>query len=362
MTNRNASYRILDANLNRAREAFRVMEEYARFVLDDALLTRDLKQLRHQLADAIPTVISDPIISYRDITRDVGKEVTVGSEFNRAELSSVVIAAGKRLSEALRAIEEYGKTIDSKFAASIEAIRYLGYELERRLVLTARSRQRFRDRRLYVILTESFCENDWYETARAAMRGGADCLQLREKSLSDREFLDRAKKLVKLCHENDALFIINDRLDIAALVHADGVHLGQDDVTIEEARRLLPDTTIIGMSTHTKEQIISAARSTADYIAVGPMYATNTKPQHEIAGIETLQAARNETSLPLVAIGGIHRDQISDVLSAVECTICVCTAVIAQADVESACQNIRNTIDQAQECKHPQHPHRNAVT
>lgn len=346
MTDRNTTPRILDANLNRAREALRVMEEYARFVLDDALLTKDLKHLRHQLAEAIPSFISDQLIYHRDIVRDVGKEVTIASEVDRAELSSVVIAAGKRLSEALRTIEEYGKIIDVQFAASIEAIRYQGYELERRLAFTIQTDKKFQNIRLYVILTEAYCNNDWFETAQAALRGGVDCLQLREKTLSDRELIDRAKKLVKLCHDNDALFIVNDRPDIVAIVHADGVHLGQDDVSVEDARRILPDTAIVGVSTHTNEQFTSAVRSAADYIAVGPIYATDSKPQDHIAGLKMLRIARNDTSLPLVAIGGIAQEKISTILSVAECTICMCAAVISQSDVESACKNIRKTIDQ----------------
>ena len=140
--------RILDANFNRAREALRVMEEYARFVVDDAGLTAAIKETRHAVTNEVESMSARAkarcsAIVYRDIVGDVGREISAESEYQRADAAQVAVAAGKRLSEALRAIEEYGKIIDSAFAATIETIRYRGYELERRLALTTQARQRF---------------------------------------------------------------------------------------------------------------------------------------------------------------------------------------------------------------------------
>ena len=341
-----ATFRILDANLNRAREALRVMEEYARFVLDDAVLTADLKKTRHELATKVPKSVETSLTRYRDITHDVGREAQTPTEYRRPVTASVVVAAGKRLSEALRAIEEYGKTIDPDFASAIEMIRYQGYELERRIAMTTQARKRFKSVRLYVILTEAFCKADWFTTSKAALRGGADALQLREKTLNDRELVGRAKKLSSMCHDYNTLFIVNDRPDIAAVSHADGVHLGRDDLAVEDARRVLPETAIVGISTHTIDQVCLAARQVPDYIAVGPMFATKTKPLDHIAGPETLALARKETSLPLVAIGGISQENAQTILSTARSCLCVCTAVIAQADVESACRKLQKIIEQ----------------
>ncbi|UCC30823.1 MAG: thiamine phosphate synthase [Phycisphaerales bacterium] len=368
--------RIIDANLNRAREALRVMEEYARLGLDDAGLSAAIKETRHALAtaaaqfeggresDAKRATARAPdrsgfhsarassdspnsLIRARDIVGDVGCEVGTSAEYQRAGALHVAMAAGKRLSEALRAVEEYGKTIDRGFAAAIEKIRYRGYELERRLGLTASARQRFGHVRLYVILTESLCSGEWLATAEAAIRGGADCLQLREKDLSDRELLDRAKRLSKLCHDHDTMFIVNDRVDIAVLSGADGVHLGQDDLSVAAVRRIVPSTCLVGVSTHDVEQVEAAAGEAPDYIAVGPMLATSTKPQDHIAGPQTLAAARRLTSLPLVAIGGIDEHNAAEVLSAGADCLCVCTSVIAQADVAKAAEHLRAVVDQA---------------
>ncbi|MGD2108501.1 MAG: thiamine phosphate synthase [Phycisphaerae bacterium] len=352
--------RIIDANLNRAREALRVMEEYARFALDDRSLTQALKDARHGLAEVVGKLEHPPLdpplgrgeasgtlLRARDIVGDVGREVSTAAEYQRAGAADVALAAAKRLGEALRAIEEYGKTIDPAFAAEIEKLRYRGYELERRLTITIDAVGRFGHARLYVLLTEALCHGDWYETAEACLRGGADCLQLREKDLSDRELLDRAQRLADLCHDHDAVFIVNDRPDVAAISGADGVHLGQDDMPVSAARRVIPPHGLVGKSTHTSEQIEAAIEEVPDYLAVGPMFATPTKPQDHIAGPETLAAARRQTALPLVAIGGITDSNAADVLSSAPCCVCVCQAVIAQPDPEASAARLKSMIDEA---------------
>lgn len=364
-TQHSSTLRIIDANLNRAREAFRVLEEYARLVLDDAGLSAALKEARHALAQAAAEFegregpdargksarakACGSVIRSRDILGDVGREVGTPTEYVRSDTEQVALAAGKRLSEALRAVEEYGKTIDSTFAAAIEKIRYQGYELERRLGVTISARQHFGPIRLYVIITESLCQSDWFSTAEAALRGGADCLQIREKNLPDRELLNRAKRLCKLCHERDVLFIVNDRPDIAALSGADGVHLGQDDMPVASARRIVPPTCLVGVSTHNTKQVAAAASVAPDYIAVGPMFPTPTKPQEPIAGPEVLVAARQQTSLPLVPIGGIDEENAAEVLSAGASHLCVCTSVIGQPDPAAAASRLRAIINQVLE-------------
>jgi thiamine-phosphate pyrophosphorylase len=201
-----------------------------------------------------------------------------------------------------------------------------------------------RNARLYVLITESLCRVAWFETAAAVLAGGADVLQLREKGLSDRELLRRAQRLAALCREFGALFIVNDRPDIASLSGADGVHLGQDDMTVADARRILTPNTMVGVSTHNIEQFYAAADAAPDYIAVGPMFATATKPQDHIAGPETLAQARQHCSIPLVAIGGISQSNASAVLAAAPCCLCVCQAVISQPDPRRAAAELHAAI------------------
>lgn len=338
------SLRIVDANLNRAREALRVLEEFARLGMDDATLSSMAKNMRHALAACIPQALSDRLLLSRDILGDVGCDLTTEAEYQRADAKSVAVAAGKRMGEAFRAIEEYGKTFDGSFAAAVEQLRYRGYELERRLNVATMPNRCARVR-LYVIVTEAFCSGDWLAVAETVLRGGADAIQLREKDLSDRELLSRAKILASLCHEHDALLIVNDRPDIAALSGADGVHLGRGDLPVREARRILPPGSIVGVSTRTPAEVAAAAVTMPDYVAVGPMFATTTKPRDEIAGPAALSAARAETSLPLVAIGGIVPESVSAVLSGAACSICVCQAIVGDADPGRAAREFRQRMD-----------------
>jgi len=209
------------------------------------------------------------------------------------------------------------------------------------------ARARFGNARLCVLITEALCRKGWLETAEAALAGGADVLQLREKELPDRELLRRARRLASLCYSRNALLIVNDRPDLAVLSHADGVHLGQDDLAVGEARRIVSSAMLVGVSTHTGDQVRAAVRAAPDYIAVGPMFASGTKVQDHIAGPSTLAVARRATSLPLAAIGGIGSDNARAVLAAAVCCVCVCGAVISQPDPQAAAAALRFVIDEA---------------
>lgn len=346
----------MDAGLNRAREALRVMEDFARFQLDDASLAAALKMLRHDLASAVPGSIAVHLIACRDINADVGRAISTPAESIRDSAGHAALAAGKRLSEALRSVEEYAKAVAPPFAAAVEQLRYRGYEVERRLALTLRARERFADVRLYVIITESLCRGDWFAAAEAALAGGADCLQLREKHLPDHEWLARARRLARLCRERSAMCIVNDRPDIAVAAGAHGIHLGQDDLALADVRRVAPPEMIVGLSTHNRAQVEAAAAQAPDYIAVGPMFATGTKPQDIIAGPATLAEARTITSIPLVAIGGINARNATEVVAAGADCVCVCQAVVGQADIAAAAAEIRKQVSAAWPRQHGNHP------
>ena len=172
--------RILDANANRAREALRVIEDYARFALDDKALCGALKELRHDFAAATSSFVDEAIV-HRDTPGDVGTTTKTTAELSRDDIEHVVTAAGKRLGEALRTIEEYLKTIDPGAASKVESIRYRFYDLERQIALTLLPSAAcgVADIRLYVLITEDSCQRPWLEVAEEAIKGGADCLQLR---------------------------------------------------------------------------------------------------------------------------------------------------------------------------------------
>ncbi len=371
--------RILDANANRAREALRVMEEAARFLLADEAISRDLKTLRHDLAAALSAVPG--LEANRDTPGDVGTTIKTPAEQSRDSVADVVIAAGKRLSEALRAIEEYGKTLGDSlgaagFAARIERLRYAGYDIEQRLNL-AMSGGRARQWRLCVLLTESLCtHHPWRDVLRMALDAGADCIQLREKNLDSGWLLERACEVVEMVAKarrqetgdrrqgtevrgqrsevisqelespassplspfpSSPTVIINDRPDIALLSGADGVHVGQTDLPCTELRKLVGRQLIVGVSTANLQQADRARREGADYCGVGPMFPTTTKHKDVIVGPAYLQqylAWCNEIhgGLPHLAIAGIGEHNLAQLVAAGVRGIAVSSAVCGAKD------------------------------
>jgi thiamine-phosphate pyrophosphorylase len=326
--------RILDANANRAREALRVLEDYCRFVLGDALLSRELKELRHGLAEALSILPGGLLLAARDTDADVGTAITTPSEQERYALRDVVAANIKRLQESLRTLEEYGKLRSAELGSKLQSLRYRTYTLERMLLLS-RDREgagpKLADSRLYVLLSAVTCRASLEWTIAEAAAGGADVIQLREKSLPDRELLDRARDVRRWTHKGGVLFIVNDRPDIARLADADGVHLGQDDLAVRDARRILGPDALIGVSTHTLEQLRQAVRDGANYIGVGPTFPSTTKDFDQLAGLDLVRAATAETSLPAFVLGGVTVKNVGEVVAARGRRVAV-SAAIAQAD------------------------------
>ena len=338
-----AVLRLLDANANRAREALRVLEDYARFVLDDRELSASLKTVRHGLAGALSQHLAEAIL-YRDTPGDVGAANKTQAELHREDLTEVVTAAGKRLGEALRALEEYCKTIAPADAARIEQLRYRFYEIEQRLARTLGKTALFSGVRLYVLITQSCCRGPWLEAAEEALAGGADCLQLREKTLDSAELLRRARQLVELCHRYERLCLINDRSDIAILSGADGVHVGQEDVPAIEVRKLVGPGKIIGVSTHNIAQAKRAWLDGADYIGVGPIFPSQTKPRDFVAGLEYARQAAAEIPIPVVAIAGITAGNVDEVLAAGIRAVAVTAAVVGCDDPRAAAMELKEKL------------------
>lgn len=341
--------RILDANLNRAREALRVVEEYARFVCDDAAAAAGAKAMRHELRILMAQLRPEQLLAARDVAGDVGREARTASEQQRDDAEHVAAAALARLSEALRSLGEYGKLVSDQFATGAERLRFRAYELEQVVRLRSRLRQRLRRAGLYVIITEELCRGDWLETAEQALASGAACVQLREKGLSDAELVRRGRRLRELTARHGALLIINDRVDVARLVGADGVHVGQDDLSVAEARRIGGGGLLVGRSTHDVEQLAAAIRDQPDYIAVGPMFPSRTKPQSAVAGLSLLCEARKLTEIPLVAIGGIDASAAGQCIQAGAACVCVCAAVIGARRPGDAAAEIVSAVRAARE-------------
>lgn len=345
--------RIIDANLNRAGEGLRVLEDVARFLLNDAPLSQELKALRHELRENAAVPYTE-LLSHRDSGRDVGTESPLPNEEQRADLPALVRANARRVEEALRVIEEFAKL--SEVApplnpAKFKQARFVLYELEQK-VLSRITRQDKRERisGLYVIIDgQALRGRDEIEVTSQAIRGGARVIQLRDKVRSKGELLPLTRRLQDLCAAANVLFIVNDHLDLALAANADGLHIGQGDLPLAVVRKELPIDKIVGCSVTNLAQARKVEADGADYIAVGSMYFTPSKENHTVVGVDTLRQIRGLISLPLVAIGGINRDNMAEVVNAGAEAVAVISAVLGAEDVEEAARQLAGEIERIQE-------------
>ncbi len=367
--------RLLDANVNRAREGLRVLEDLARFVLDDRGLARDAKQLRHALRSIAGDLGLDGLraAAVRDTPGDVGTELKTQAEGERGSLGDVAAAAGKRAQEALRVLAEGAKVLpgagSSRAAREAERLRYAAYELERALVARL-GRGGAAGWRLCVLLTESLCRRPWKQVAEEAFDAGADAIQLREKDRSDRELLARARWLVSLARAarrrdgTRPAVIVNDRADLALLAGADGVHLGQDDLPVSAVRAMAGGRLVVGVSTHDLAEARRAWADGADYVGVGAMFPSATK-RRATSGEAFLRAflreARGKRPMPHLAIGGITAENVGELARAGCRGVAVSGAVCGAADPWAACRAILKALAGGAEAKGPARPARAAA-
>ena len=326
--------RIIDANLNRATEALRVIEEISRFYLDDKDLSGQLKLMRHKLSKIISSDYQN-LLKSRNTLNDVGIDITNPTSKNT--IFDVYKANFKRLQQALRVLSEYSPTNLKLF----EELRYSSYTLEKVMFegLSAKIKLfKLHDRKLYLVTdrTEFPTHDEFLDKIASALKGGVQIVQLREKQSSAKEFIELARRVKQICAQFDAVFIINDRVDIAKTVEADGVHLGQDDIDIHSARYILGYDAIIGISTHSPDQATDAVKSGADYIGVGPVYETPTKPGRTSVGLEYVNWVSKNINIPWFAIGGINLDNVADVIEAGAKRIAVVRSIMNANNPENA--------------------------
>lgn len=200
---------------------------------------------------------------------------------------------------------------------------------------------------LYVIVDRSASgTRDLAELAASAIRGGADVIQLRDKNASSAQLIEEGKRLLPVTRAAGIPLIINDRPDVVEAVGADGVHLGQDDGSIEEARRLLGPKRLIGKSTHSLEQAIAADIEGADYIGLGPIFPTPTKPESPSVGTALIREVMQCVEIPIVCIGGMNPTTLRPVLWAGATCVAVVRAVCGAEDPERAARELKQTLTQ----------------
>jgi thiamine-phosphate pyrophosphorylase len=341
--------RILDASANRAREGLRVAEDYVRFVLDDPGLTKRFKEVRHRLAEAERGLDGHLLVGARDTREDVGTHIMTPSEQIRENPRAVLAANFKRIGEALRSLEEYTKLIDIWLAGRFEVLRYDVYTLEKLTMTAVAAHRGLGNARLMVLVggLPTIGELTW--TVGEALAGGAQVIQYREKGLPDRELLRRAREIRILTVQARVPLIMNDRVDLARLASCDGVHVGQDDLTPRDARRVMGPAALIGVSTHDRSQLEAAILAGAGYLGVGPVFPSATKEfsEPELAGLGYVRLAAETTSLPWFAIGGITEDNVDRVLEAGATRVAVSGAVLRSKSPRRAVARLKATLEGA---------------
>lgn len=347
-------YRIIDANFNRAREGIRVVEEIARFVLEDTVLAGRLRRVRHRLHALQQTFPGSPecLIEARDSAGDVGLDYKEEKEDQRLSYRDLLAANFKRVQESLRVLEEYAKFIGS--GREFKKVRFEVYELEKEMSVCLVPEdlpglRRQVDYSLYVIVGEKFTQGkSLVEVAGLAIDGGATVMQLREKDYPTRRLIEVGLELRCLTRKKGVTFLINDRVDVALAVQADGVHLGQDDLPLKAARQILGPGKIIGISTHNLEEALAAQQQGADYIGVGPVGETKTKDTgHAPVGLGLFRQMKGKIIIPKVAIGGISARNATEVIMAGADGVAVITAVAGAPDIKEAASVLRAQINEA---------------
>ncbi|MEB3199664.1 MAG: thiamine phosphate synthase [Synechococcaceae cyanobacterium] len=333
--------RLLDANLDRAREGLRVLEDWARFGLGRPDLVARCKDLRQRLGRCH----QQRYLLARHSASDPAAGMAHPAQAERRGPEAVLRANASRVQEALRVLEEFGREGDAELAATASACRYALYDLELELLRAGQGgqarRRLLQECHLYLITQPG---DGLEEAVAAALGAGVRLVQYRAKPgaadgqgpLDDRRRLAQAMALRQLCDRHGALLLINDRLDLALAVEADGVHLGQGDLPPALARRLLGPERLIGRSTHALPQLQQAIADGCDYVGVGPVHATPSKPGRTPVGLEYVREALACSPIPCFAIGGLDADRVAEVRRAGADRVAVVRAICSAEDPAAA--------------------------
>jgi len=340
--------RILDASANRAREGLRVVEDYVRFALDDSHLSELLKSARHQLRSALQDIDGESLVGSRNTRADVGTEIATSAEMVRSDSLSVAKASLKRVQEATRTLEEYSKVLATSNPATnqpnasqqLEQLRYKLYTIEKAVLTTIGSRKTYENQNVYLLLSSDQCDGDVEHVLNEAIAGGIRIVQIREKSVPDKELLQYARRVRSITRDAGVMLIMNDRPDLAVLCEADGIHVGQEELRVHDVRRIVGPDCLIGVSTHSIEQARDAVLDGASYIGVGPVFKSGTKKFDEFAGLDFVREVAAEIQLPWFPIGGIDASNLDAVTEAGGSRVAVSGAVCRSQNPQRAAEQL----------------------
>ena len=328
-------YRIIDANIDRAREGLRVIEDTLRFIFEKKELSEKLRHLRHEISN-LPLVLnisSAKLFDSRESERDIGNR---RKENKRQNVQEIITSNFSRVEESIRVLEEYSRILNLKATDRIKKIRFDLYTLQKEIQLLLHRKELASKLGLYIITDEEIAKRPHEKIVSEAIKGGADTIQLRDKKGSTEKVYSEAKKIRSLISKDKILFIVNDRVDIALNTEADGVHLGKDDLPINVAREIIGYDKIIGISCDSVEEAIKAEKEGADYVALGPIFSTTTKKDIPAPlGTKIIREAKKGISIPVIAIGGLNEDNMNSVLEAGADSVAMISAILAYADIST---------------------------
>ncbi|MDD4856551.1 MAG: thiamine phosphate synthase [Candidatus Krumholzibacteria bacterium] len=343
-TERSVVVRIIDVNANRCAEGLRVVEEIARFSLEDGGLTGRLKEIRHEVRGCVEQ-LAGGALAHRDSVDDVGSGSATAAELARSTLASVARANFARAEEALRVLEEFGKLMDESASRVFKSHRFAVYEIERCFFALERPAVGMpRSPFLYAILDRGIvARGDAGRIAEALAAGGADMIQYRAKDIDETEKRQDMAAILGAVRGAAIPVIVNDDVELAHETGADGVHIGVSDMPPLEARAIMGTVGIIGVTVPTLDDLGRLPLDAIDYVAVGAVYPTTTKRDAKKVGVGFLRSVRDRTAKPLVAIGGIGPWNAEEILDAGADGIAVASALLV-GDVRKNCFTLKEIV------------------
>ena len=337
-------FQIIDANLDRAREGLRVLEDWCRFGLGREDLVKKFKNFRQILGKHHLEIYKKS----RNYVIDNSIGMSHPEQFKRKEIKQLISSNAARVQEALRVVEEFSRIYDYSLSQNASKIRYEIYSLEVEILEIISNkilRKILDENNLYVISKD---EPNIINLLKAALEGGARIIQQRCKSENDYEILQQALEIRQLCNKFKAIFIVNDRVDIALASNADGVHLGQSDIDIKSARKLLGFSKIIGTSANNAADINKAIKEGCDYLGIGPIFKSSTKPNKSVIGIREVIELSKDIEIPCFAIGGINSKNIQELKNIGIKKVAIISGIInADNPKEEAMMIIKTLSDEA---------------
>jgi len=300
-------YQIIDANLDRAREGLRVLEDWARFGLGKKKYVEKVKNFRQILGKNHLEVYKQS----RNHIEDKCRGLAHLEQIKRKTSEQIISSNAGRVQEALRVIEEFSRPHNNELSKIASEIRYEIYSLEIDLLMLSKHKESekiLKANDLYVITDQ---RENLLKIIEEILIAGVKIIQHRLKTGTDKDHLQEAIQIKELCKRYNSLFIVNDRVDIALASNADGIHLGQDDLDLKTARKLLGHSKIIGISANNENDVSNALKEGCDYIGIGPVFETATKKDKKPIGIEKVKTLTKDLTIPWFAIGGINTTNIS---------------------------------------------------